>query len=156
MAKVFYFNKIELTNAPSCGIMFVLQKQSTIFRGVAKVTSKKQLIVVFYEVKPPKARSEPSRRLAQATDHDYATVAEGERHAICSSVIFFRGVAKVVSRQFRVQTTDFKLIFSENAETPWKHWLFWHSRLPKISQIFGLTTCLTTYGKSHIFHQIEV
>ena len=40
-------------------------------------------------MKPPKARSEPSRRLAQATDHDYATVADGERHAICSSVIFF-------------------------------------------------------------------
>ena len=105
IAKLFYFNKIELTNAPSCGIMFVLQKKQRIFRGVAKVTSKKQLIVVFYEVKPPKARSEPSRRLAQATDHDYATVAEGERHAICSSVIFFRGVAKVVSRQFRVLET---------------------------------------------------
>ena len=39
-----------------------------------RVASKKQLSVVFYAAKPPKARSEPSRRLAEATDRDYATV----------------------------------------------------------------------------------
>ena len=30
----------------------------------------------------------------------------------------YRGVAKVVSRQFRVQTTDFKIYFLKNAQTP--------------------------------------
>ena len=39
------------------------------------VASKKQLSVVFYEAKPPKARSRQSRRLAEAIGDDYATVA---------------------------------------------------------------------------------
>ena len=40
------------------------------------VTSQKQLSVVFGAVKPPKAKSRQSRRLAKAKGDDYATVAE--------------------------------------------------------------------------------
>ena len=39
------------------------------------VAKQKQLIVVVAEAKPPRARSGASRRLAQATLHDYAKVA---------------------------------------------------------------------------------
>ena len=39
-----------------------------------RVASKKQLSVVFYAAKPPKARSRQSRRLAKAKGGDYATV----------------------------------------------------------------------------------
>ena len=67
------------------------------------------------------------------------------------NLIWFRGVAQLVARQFRVVITCFTLGKSTNPQTPWKHWLFRLSRSLKSSQIFGLTTCLTTYGKSHIF-----
>ena len=46
------------------------------------VASKKQLSVVFYAAKPPKARSGASRRLAKTKKHDYATV-EGASTTEC-------------------------------------------------------------------------
>jgi len=39
-----------------------------------RVARQKQLITVFDEAKPPEARRQPSRRLAEATADDYATV----------------------------------------------------------------------------------
>ena len=43
-------------------------------REARNVASKKQLSVVFCAAKPPKARSEASRRLAETKTQDYATV----------------------------------------------------------------------------------
>ena len=58
----------------------------------------------------------------------------------------FRGVAKVVSRQFRVSITALGVDFSRRAENPWKHWLF--SALPNVEKSLNLRS-------DHMFDHLQ-
>ena len=72
-------NPVRISHSEICKLACKAESVDIFIADEYLVASKKQLSVVFCAAKPPKARSEASRRLAEAKTRDYATVEENKQ-----------------------------------------------------------------------------